>query len=115
MKKLLSVSCALIIGILACVASQSESNTPSSTTIEIASSSISVPTGAFFNGNDFIYVQQGWLRICINQKPREYNYQAQMDPYGNYVLTFGNECVTIHPNGRSLYYNGTTYSKRNLP
>lgn len=86
--------------------------------IELASSTVNVPTGAFFNERkDMVYVQKGWLRILTNGIGKEYDYTSEMDPYGNYVLTFYKpeakcyDSITIYSGGRTLYYNGETYQK----
>lgn len=75
---------ALALGISVCLAVESDSHIESSTTVEMASAGVSVPTGVFFNGCDFIKVENSWLR----------------------------KSITIYSSGRSLYYNGTTYSKK---
>lgn len=78
------------------------------------STAVNVPTGNYWNGTNFIKIESSWLRIVIQgQQMREFDFYAERDPHGNYVLRFGNgECITIYSNGRSLYYNGTTYSKK---
>lgn len=113
MKKITILVCAFIMSISACIASSSTLNSSSLISMELAASNISVPTGVFFNGSNFIKVESNWLRICINGSSREYNFSAQLDPNGNYVLIFGEgECITMRSNGRTLVYNGTSYSKR---
>ncbi len=78
-----------------------------------SSSEVNVPTGSFFNGTDFVYVQKGWVRIVIQPQSAEYNYTAQTDNYGNIVLKLTNgEAITIYPNGRALIYNGVKYEKK---
>lgn len=113
MKKISIIVCALVMGISACIASNSASNSFSFVSMELAAPSINVPTGVFWDGRNFIKVESNWLRICINGSSREYNFSAQLDPNGNYVLIFGEgECITMRSNGRTLVYNGTSYSKR---
>ena len=81
--------------------------------LTVSTAAIKVPTGNYWNGTNFVKVESNWLRIVINGQMNEYDFNVQMDPRGNYVLTFGRgECITIYSNGRSLYYNGNTYSKR---
>lgn len=112
MKKLFTVVCALVIGITACIASMTESTVATTSAAEV-STSVSVPTGIFFNDTDFIKVENGWVRICINRQSKEYDFRAEMDPYGNYALVLSNgESITIYSNGRTLYYGGNTYSKK---
>lgn len=79
-----------------------------------SSSRVSIPTGVFFNGSNFVKVESSWVRICIGGQSSEYDIRnAEMDPYGNYALVLSNGAsITIYSNGRSLYYNGTTYSKK---
>ena len=79
-----------------------------------ATAKIIVPTGIYWNGTNFIKVESNWLRVVIHgQQMKECSFNAQMDPHGNYVLTFGGgECITIYSNGRTLYYDGITYSKK---
>ena len=114
MKKFVTIACAMLLGISACIASESATTSTNNSTAESYSSSVSVPTGTFFNGYNFIKIESTWLRIVIGGQMREYSFNAQKDPHGNYALTFGDgESITIYPNGRTLYYNGTTYSKKN--
>ncbi|GEM_PF-5286234 len=107
----------MALGLSACLAAQSESVSASAAAIEMSASSVNVPTGAFFDEShsNFIYVQDSWLRICIGGQKREYDFHAEKDYNGNYVLTFGpagqKESITIYSNGRTLNYNGREYSK----
>lgn len=106
----------MALGLSACLAAQSESESASAAAIEMSASSVNVPTGTFFDEPNFIYVQDSWLRICIGGQRKEYDFHAEMDYNGNYVLTFGpagqKECITIYSNGRTLNYNGREYSKK---
>ncbi|MDE6582572.1 MAG: hypothetical protein K2K47_08620 [Duncaniella sp.] len=113
MKKFFTIVCAAFLGISVGVAGMSESKSESISELTMASSRVNVPTGVYFNGTDFIKVESSWIRICINSQSKEYDFDAEMDPYGNYVLKFGyGDCITIYSGGRSLSYNGTTYSKK---
>ncbi len=94
------------------------SDTPmlSSTSVQNVSSSSSVnfPTGVFFNGTDFVKVESSWVRIYINCQSSEYDIKhAEIDPSGNFALVLDNGAsITIYSNGRSLYYDGSTYAKK---
>lgn len=113
MKKIVIIVCTIVLGTSFCIAGQSDSKIAASATVEMSTAAVNVPTGVFFNGSNFIKVESSWLRIVINgQIKAECSFHAEMDPYGNYTLTFNGECITIYSNGRSLYYNGATYSKR---
>ncbi len=113
MKKIVIIVCTIVLGISFCIAGQSDSKAPAFVTVEMSTAGVNVPTGVFFNGSDFIKVESSWLRIVINRQMKEYTFHAEMDPYGNYALTFGDgECITIYSNGTSLNYKGTTYSRR---
>lgn len=113
MKRYVVFGCAMALGLSACLAAQSESESASAAAIEMSASSVNVPTGIFWDGSNFIKVADSWLRVCIGGQSRDYDFHAEMDPRGNYVLTFGQgECITIYSNGRSLYYNGKVYSKK---
>lgn len=113
MKKIVIIVCTIVLGISFCIASQSDSKADALATVEMSTAGVNVPTGVFFNGSNFIKVESTWLRIVINGQMKEYSFHAEVDPYGNYALTFGNgQSLTIYSGGRSLYYNGTTYSKK---
>lgn len=113
MKRSFILACAIMLGFSAGFASQSESNSEAAAPVEMTSSRVNVPTGVYFNGSNFIKVESSWLRVCIGRSSQEYNFHAEIDPWGNYALTFGNgQSITIYSNGRSLNYNGTTYSKK---
>lgn len=113
MKRFIILGSALVLGVSAALASQTESNSEAAAPIEMASSRVNVPTGIYFNGSNFIKVESTWLRVCIGGNSQEYNFHAEIDPWGNYALSFGNgQSITIYSNGRSLNYNGTTYSKK---
>lgn len=117
MKKIATIVCVMALNASVCIASNSTSETTTFTTVETSSAGISVPTGTFYNNNDFIYIRgdRSWLRIVIKGQPKEYSFDAQRDPQNNYVLKFGDgECITIYSNGRSLYYNGTTYKTKSI-
>ncbi len=113
MKKLFLASLATLLccGIIAATEMPMASM---SSTSSASYSSISIPTGAFFNGNDFVYVQSSWVRIVINGSRVEYDIRnAEKDPYGNYALVLSNGAsMTIYSDGRSLYYDGRTYSMK---
>ncbi len=113
MKKIVIIVCTIVLGISFCIAGQSDSKEIAFATADVSTAGVNVPTGVFFNGSDFIKIESSWLRIVINRQMKEYSFRAQKDPYGNYALTFGDgESITIYSNGVSLYYNGTTYSRR---
>ncbi|MBQ2839400.1 MAG: hypothetical protein IJE73_07185 [Muribaculaceae bacterium] len=112
MKKISIIVCAFVMGISACIASNSASNSFSFVSMELAAPSINVPTGVFWDGSNFIKVESSWIRICVNGSMKEYSFSTEMDPQGNYILKFNRECITISSNGRTLYYNGTSYSKK---
>lgn len=115
MKKIATIVCAMVLSASACIANNSNSESITYTIAEASSARINVPTGIFFNGNNFIKVESTWIRIVINNQMKEAEFNSEMDPNGNYILKFGNgECITIYSNGRSLYYNGTTYSKKSI-
>lgn len=113
MKKALIILCAVLLGASAVVATEIRpvnSNQSSSRGVKLPQEL----TGTYFNGNNFVYVKNGWVRIVFNgnnSSSNDYNYTVEKDPWGGYVLKLDNgECITI--NGNSLYYNNTTYSKR---
>ncbi|MBQ9093920.1 MAG: hypothetical protein IJY03_08060 [Prevotella sp.] len=115
MKKIVTIVCTMALGISTCIASNSapKSTSTTFTTVELPSAAVNVPTGVFFNGSNFIKVTSTWVRIAVGGQGKEYSFTSETDPYGNYVLKLGNgECITIYSNGRSLYYNGATYSKK---
>lgn len=112
MKKLVA---AIVVAMICCgVGIAGEISIPAATSLALSSSQVSIPTGVFFNGTDFVKVESSWVRICINRESSEYDIRhTEMDPYGNYVVVLSNgECITIYKGGRSLYYDGTTYSKK---
>lgn len=114
MKKLSVLVLAVMLGFTMCMAN--ETADPASTVVSSSaySSRVSIPTGVFFNGRNFIKVESSWVRICIGGQSAEYSIKnAERDPYGNYALVLeGGLSNTIYPNGRTLYYNGSTYSKK---
>lgn len=81
-----------------------------------STSGITIPSklyGPYFNGQDFVYVQDGWVRIVVSGDRREYDYHAEKDPWGNYALTLknGGGSITLYTNG-SLNCNGVVYKKK---
>lgn len=113
MKKLIIASLAAIIYCGTVIASEAPMATISSSAAA-SSARVSIPTGTFFNGTNFVYVQSTWVRIVINSQSSEYDIRhAEVDPNGNYALVLSNgTSMTIYSNGRTLYYGGTTYSKK---
>lgn len=114
MKKLIAAS---LVVLLSCgIVIASNTSALSSTSVYAASSSsrVSIPTGVFFNGSNFVKVESTWVRICIGGQSSEYDIKnAEIDPHGNYALVLSNgDSMTIYSNGRSLYYGGSTYSKK---
>ncbi len=121
MKKFVTIICAIVLSISVCIANKSESTVSNnlSTSSELyAAANVRVPTGVFFNGSDFVRVESSWVRICIDRVSEEYDFNAERDPYGNYVLVLikrGNytgESIMIYPNGMSLYYDDVKYTKK---
>lgn len=114
MKKLAFLFIATILGFSVCMAGENTATAATQATSSSYSARVNIPTGVFFNGKNFIKVESTWVRICVGGQANEYDIKhAEIDPYGNYVLSLeGGECITIYPNGRSLYYNGSTYSKK---
>lgn len=114
MKKLAFLFVAGIIGCSVCLASESPAPFMSTAASSSYSSRVSIPTGVFFNGSNFVKVESTWVRICIGGQSNEYDIKnAEVDPSGNYALVLeGGKSITIYSNGRSLYYNGATYSKK---
>lgn len=113
MKKLfIALSCVFaIVGVSVVATSKAMANNAACSSTSMAT--VKVPEGNFFNGTSFIMIRSSWLRIVTNGQSKEYDFHAEKDPYGNYVLTFGNgQCITLYSNGRTLNYNGTTYSKK---
>lgn len=112
MKKLF-ILVATIMCSVAIVGAKEMSSNNSINEMTISAPGVKVPTGIFWNGSNFIKVESSWIRIYINRQSKEYSFRAEMDPHGNYALVFGNgQSITIYSNGRTLYYNGTTYSKK---
>jgi len=114
MKKLSVLFLAVMLGFTMCMAGET-ANSASTTVLSSAySSRVSIPTGVFFNGRNFIKVESSWVRIYIGGQSAEYSIRnAEMDPNGNYALVLeGGLSITIYSNGRTLYYNGSTYSKK---
>ena len=100
------------MGVSVSVASKTSSDTTVNTASETTVAGVSVPQGLYKNGNDFIIVRDTWVRIVISGNKNEYDFTAQMDPWGNYALRLSNGgSITIYSNGKALNYNGTTYSK----
>lgn len=111
-KQIFVLICVSVAGISFCTAKNAISETNYINYVEAASSNVSIPTGVYFNGTDFVKVESTWIRIVINGVRKEYDIETQSDPYGNYVLKFGDgQCITIYSGVRTLYYNGVTYSK----
>ncbi len=110
MKKNVVLVSAVVMGLSVCVANSSELTSTTFSAVETVAEA-NVPTGFFKNGNDFIKVNDGWLRIVIGGNAKEYNYTVEMDPWGGYILKFNGESATIASNGQSIYYNGVTYKK----
>ncbi|MCH5329247.1 MAG: hypothetical protein J1E02_09520, partial [Coprobacter sp.] len=76
---------------------------------------VSVPTGVYFNGYDFVKVESTWVRIKIGQGSNEYSFRAETNPLGCVLRLLdrnGNEVGIISISGNKLVYNGTTYSKK---
>lgn len=112
MKKTIIFISTLVLGVSATLACNIHSTASCVSTAVLYSSNISVPTGVFFNGQDFIKVERGWLRIKIGGSMIEDDYTAEKDPQGNYVLKMEKGgCITMAPNGRDLWYDGVKYSK----
>ena len=114
MKKFAFLFVAAMIGFTVCFATENPVPATTQAPASSYSSSVSIPTGVFFNGVDFIKVESTWVRICIGRQSSEYTIKhAELDPSGNYALVLeGGISITIYSNGRSLYYNGSTYSKK---
>lgn len=107
----------LLLAYLGCfvgVASESTAAPMTPATASSYSARVDFPTGAFFNGRNFIYVQSTWVRIVIDGVMKEYDItHVERDPWHNYALVLeGGISITIYRNGRTLYYNDTTYSKK---
>ena len=112
MKKTIFFISTLILGFCTSYANNTYSISSAVSSAVLYSSNISVPTGVFFNGQDFIKVESGWLRIKIGESMIEDDYTAEKDPQGNYVLKMRKGgCITMAPNGRDLWYDGVKYSK----
>lgn len=103
----------MAIGLSPCIASNSEAEANAHVTTVSTTYGISVPTGVFFNGTDFVKVDRDWVRIVINRQiVKECGFTAQMDPNDNYVLKLEKGgAITMYPNGRALIYDGVKYSK----
>lgn len=114
MKKLLAASLAVLLSGGVVIASDVSTLSSASVYTASKSSNVKIPTGTFFNGYNFVKVESTWVRICIGGKSSEYDIQhVEHDPSGNYALVLSNgDSMTIYSDGRSLYYNGTTYSKK---
>lgn len=114
MKKLILASLVALFSCTMGVATEAPMQATAHSTATATSSSVSIPTGVFFNGKNFVKVESSWVRICIGGQSSEYNIRnAAIDPWGNYALVLSNGAsMTIYSNGRSLYYGGSTYSKR---
>ena len=112
MKKVIVASLAVLLSCGIVTAMEMPAATASSVSTT-ASSRVSIPTGVFFNGRNFVKVESTWVRICIGGQSQEYSIKhVEMDPSGNYALVLSNGgSITIYSNGRSLYYGGTTYSR----
>lgn len=114
MKKLLVVSLAVLLSGGIVIASDALAGSSASVYATSSSSRVSIPTGVFFSGSDFVKVESTWVRICIGGQASEYDIRnAEIDPWGNYALVLSNgDSMTIYKGGRSLYYGGATYSKK---
>lgn len=95
-------------------ATETPSEASSSMSVSVSSSDVSFPTGVFFNGSDFVKVERSWVRVVVSGQMDEYDVRhSERDPWGNYALVLSNgESLTIYSDGRSLYYDGTTYKKK---
>jgi len=115
MKKTVSFVVAAILGFSVCFAGESTAPATTLTASSSYSSNVRIPTGVFFNGRNFIKIESTWVRICIGGESREYDItHTELDPSDNYVVVLeGGICITIYSDGRSLYYDGSTYSKKN--
>lgn len=114
MKKLIAASVAIVLSFGVCISSDATVLSPTSVSVASSSARVNFPTGVFFNGYDFVKVENTWVRICIDRQSSEFDIRsAEMDPSGNYALVLSNGAsITIFSNGRSLYYDGSTYSKK---
>ena len=118
MKKVFYLAAAIICSLyIAPVVAENMSNAADMAEVEMSTAGVSVPTGNYWNGTDFIKVESNWVRVVVNRQSQEYSFRAEKDPLGNYALTllYRGEIagsITIYSDGRSLYYNGTTYSKK---
>lgn len=116
MKKYLAVAIICSLYIVPVVA-ENMSNATDMAAAEMSAAVVNVPTGVYWNGQDFIRVDRDWVKIVVDRQPKEYGFRAERDPWGNYALTllYRGEIagsITIYSDGRSLYYNGTKYSKK---
>lgn len=114
MKKLIAASLAILLSSGIVIVSEAAVLSPASVYAASSSSRVSIPTGVFFNGSNFVKVESTWVRICIGNQSSEYDIRnAEIDPSGNYALVLSNGAsMTIYSNGRSLHYDGTTYTKK---
>ncbi len=114
MKKIAFLFITAILGFSVCLAGESPVPATAPATSSSYSSRVNIPTGVFFNGSNFIKVESTWVRICVGGQKYEADItHAEIDPNGNYALVLkGGISITIYSNGRSLYYNGSTYSKK---
>ena len=116
MKKLILASLVAIFGCGVMAASEKPMamEWSVSTSSQVRKSQVRIPTGVFFNGSDFVKVENTWVRICIDRQSVEFDIRhAELDSSGNYALVLSNGAsMTIDSDGRSLYYGGSAYSKR---
>lgn len=117
MKKILAASLIVLLSIGIVTASGIPSPSSSSVNTASISSRVNFPTGNFFNGTNFVKVESTWARVVIRGEMEEFDIvNSERDPYGNYVLILQNKynrtSLTIYSDGRSLYYDGETYTKR---
>lgn len=113
MKKLILASLAALFSCTMGVASEAPMQATAPATTTATSPRVSIPTGTFWNNKNFVKVESSWVRIYINRQSSEYDIRnAEIDPSGNYALVLSNGAsITIYSNGRSLYYDGSTYTR----
>ena len=114
MKKLILASLAALFSCTMGIASEVPMQATAPAMATASSSRVSIPTGTFWNNKNFIKVESSWVRIYIGGNSAEYDIRnAEIDTWGNYALVLSNGAsITIYSNGRSLYYDGSTYSMR---
>ena len=114
MKKFATLILVTILGYSVSFAEESAHPVHSDSSSLSYASKVSIPTGVFFNGQNFVKVESDWVGIKVGSTRKDYSIRnAEKDPYGNYALVLSNgESITIYSDGRSLYYNRTKYTKR---